>query len=125
MLLPGDLDVCGGLFTEYRAEAARRRPLVAVGGVDRARPVSPTMTDAQGQAEPYRGAHDAWCTPFGFPKGGGARGGPGRRERPARDPARGLAFDEVFLWIDQGLSEIGEVREGLELFAARVMPRFA
>jgi len=36
-----------------------------------------------------------------------------------------LAFDEVFLWIDQGLSEVGEVREGLELFAARVMPRFA
>jgi len=58
-------------------------------------------------------------------QGGGARGGPGRRERQLDTLHEALAFDEVFLWIDQGLSEVGQVREGLELFAARVMPRFA
>lgn len=39
--------------------------------------------------------------------------------------AKVAGIDEVFLWINQGLTPVGEVLRGLELFAERVMPRFA
>ena len=72
MLLPGDLDVCGGLFTEYRAEAARRgRSLpwgesIALGGFFA---MALTMTDAQARPSPTGGPTTPGALRSGFPRG--------------------------------------------------------
>ncbi|HEY3065988.1 MAG TPA: LLM class flavin-dependent oxidoreductase [Methylomirabilota bacterium] len=128
VLLSGDLDFCRGLFTEYREEAARHgRSLrwgesIALGGFFA---MASAASEAQRQADGYRWAHEAWFTPFGFPKGLELVGDPDGVSAQLETLHRALAFDEVFLWINQGLSEVGEVLAGLDLFATRVMPRFA
>jgi alkanesulfonate monooxygenase SsuD/methylene tetrahydromethanopterin reductase-like flavin-dependent oxidoreductase (luciferase family) len=128
VLLSGDVDFCRGLFTEYREEAARHgRALrwgesIALGGFFA---MAGNAAAAQSQAESYRWAHDAWFTPFGFPKGLELVGDPDSVSRQLETLHEALAFDEVFLWINQGLTGVGDVLRGLELFAERVMPRFA
>jgi alkanesulfonate monooxygenase SsuD/methylene tetrahydromethanopterin reductase-like flavin-dependent oxidoreductase (luciferase family) len=128
VLLSGDLDFCRGLFTEYREEAARHgRSLrwgesIALGGFFA---MAERAADAERQAASYRWAHDAWFTPFGFPKGLELVGDPDAVTRRLETLHAALDFEEVFLWINQGLTPVGEVLRGLELFAERVLPRLA
>ena len=70
-------------------------------------------------------AHDAWFTPFGFPKGLELVGNPDSISRELEALQRALCFDEFFIWLNQGLSPQAQVLGNLELFAAKVMPRFA
>lgn len=127
VLLSGDLDFCRGLFTEYREEAARHgRNLrwgesIALGGFFA---LAFSMAQAQRQAEGYRWAHDVWFTPFGFPKGLELVGTPDSVSAQLETLHRALGFDEVFLWLNQGLSPIDDVLRGLTLFAEQVLPRF-
>jgi alkanesulfonate monooxygenase SsuD/methylene tetrahydromethanopterin reductase-like flavin-dependent oxidoreductase (luciferase family) len=128
VLLSGDLDFCRGLFTEYREEAARHgRSLrwgesIALGGFFA---MASDVATAQRQADSYRWAHDEWFTPFGFPKGLELVGTPDTVSAQIETLHAALAFDEVFLWINQGLTPIDDVMRGIELFAERVIPRFS
>jgi alkanesulfonate monooxygenase SsuD/methylene tetrahydromethanopterin reductase-like flavin-dependent oxidoreductase (luciferase family) len=128
VLLSGDLDFCKNLFSIYREEAALAgRDLewgesVALGGFVS---VASDPGKAEKFAEPYRFAHAEWFTPFGFPVGLELIGDPDSVSRTLETLHRALKFDEFFIWLNQGLPPHAEVLENLELFAAKVIPRFA
>lgn len=127
VLLSGDLDFCRGLFTVYREEAAQAgRALawgesIALGGF---LSVAHDAGKAEAFAAPYRWAHDAWFTPFGFPKGLEVIGDPDTVSRQLDMLQKALSFEEFFIWLNQGLSPHEQVLDNLQLFATKVMPRF-
>jgi len=127
VLLSGDLDFCKGLFTVYQEEAAQAgRALgwgesIALGGFVS---VASDPGVAEKFVEPYRFAHAEWFAPFGFPMGLELIGDPDTISRTLETLHRALNFEEFFIWLNQGLAPHERVLENLELFAAKVIPRF-
>jgi alkanesulfonate monooxygenase SsuD/methylene tetrahydromethanopterin reductase-like flavin-dependent oxidoreductase (luciferase family) len=127
VVLSGDLDFTKGLFTHYREEASRAGhdlrwgESIALGGF---LSVAEDPGKAEKFAEGYRFAHQEWFTPFGFPVGLELIGDPDSISHRLETLHRALSFDEFFIWLNQGLAPHSAVLDSLELFAARVMPRF-
>jgi alkanesulfonate monooxygenase SsuD/methylene tetrahydromethanopterin reductase-like flavin-dependent oxidoreductase (luciferase family) len=68
---------------------------------------------------------DNWSKPFGQGYPELLIGDPDTVSRRIEEAARAFPINECFLLLPQGIHDRGRILKSLELFATRVMPRFA
>jgi len=128
IVLASDLDFCRKLWSAYREEAARHGHVVrpgteaAWGGIA---VVAKTDAEAQEWMQDMRWFWDQWSTPFGQGLPELLVGSPDTVSRRIEQAARAVPIEECFLLIPQGIHDRDRILESLDLFANKVMPRFA
>lgn len=128
IVLSADLDFCRKLWGAYGEEAARHGHRVAPG--DEAcwgglLVLAPTAATARAWAEDMLWFWDSWSRPFGQDYPALLIGDPDGVARQIEAAARAVPINECFLLIPQGIHDRERILTSLELFATRVMPRFA
>jgi alkanesulfonate monooxygenase SsuD/methylene tetrahydromethanopterin reductase-like flavin-dependent oxidoreductase (luciferase family) len=86
---------------------------------------APTDSAAQALAHDLKWFWEAWAVPFGQPFPELLFGSPDTLSRRIEEAARAVPINEMFLIFPQGLHAHDAVCASLELFAQKVMPRFA
>jgi alkanesulfonate monooxygenase SsuD/methylene tetrahydromethanopterin reductase-like flavin-dependent oxidoreductase (luciferase family) len=128
IVLAGDLDFCRALWAAYRESAAQHGREVkpgdeaAWGGI---MVCAPTDAQAQEWAEDMKWFWRQWSTPFGLPMPELLVGSPDTLTRRIEQAAAAVPIEECFLLIPQGVHPREKILASLELFAAKVLPRFA
>jgi alkanesulfonate monooxygenase SsuD/methylene tetrahydromethanopterin reductase-like flavin-dependent oxidoreductase (luciferase family) len=128
IVLASDLEFCRRLWNGYRDEAAKHghnvRPgdEAAWGG---ALIVAPTKAQAQEWAQDVRWMWDEWLLPFGQGHPEWLVGDPDSISRRLDEAGKAIPIKECFFLIPQGIHDRDQILTSLDLFANKVMPRFA
>lgn len=128
IVLASDLDFCRTLWSAYREEAERHGRQVkpgeeaAWGGI---LVVAEDKATAEEWAEDMRWLWREWSLPFGQDWPEMLIGDPDTVTRRLEEASQAVPFNECFFIIGQGVMERYRVLKTLELFAEKVMPRFA
>jgi alkanesulfonate monooxygenase SsuD/methylene tetrahydromethanopterin reductase-like flavin-dependent oxidoreductase (luciferase family) len=128
IVLASDLQFCQRLWQGYREEAAKHGHNVqpgdeaAWGG---AMVVAPTKAQAQEWAQDMLWMWDEWFLPFGQGHPELLVGDPDSICRRIDEASKAIPIKECFLLIPQGISPRDQVLASLDLFANKVIPRFA
>jgi alkanesulfonate monooxygenase SsuD/methylene tetrahydromethanopterin reductase-like flavin-dependent oxidoreductase (luciferase family) len=128
IVLSPDLEFCKKLWAAYGEEAARhghairRGDEAAWGGL---LVLADTVPMAKQWAEDMLWFWDAWSRPFGQDYPELLIGDPDTVSRRIEEAQRAVPINECFLLIPQGIHERDQILRSLELFATKVMPRFA
>ncbi len=128
IVLSSNLEFCQKLWSAYRQEAERYGRSVAPGqeaGWGGILVTAPTDAEAQEWAADMRWFWERWSVPFGQGLPELLVGSPDTISRRIEQAGRAVAIDECFLLIPQGLHDRDRILCSLELFADKVMPRFA
>ncbi|MCS6926755.1 MAG: LLM class flavin-dependent oxidoreductase [Candidatus Binatia bacterium] len=128
IVLASDLEFCKRLWHGYREEAAKHGRQVEPG--DEAAwggtlVVAPTKTQAQEWAQDMVWLWNEWLLPFGQGYPEMLVGDPDSISRRLEEASAAIPIKECFLLIPQGIHERDQILTSLELFATKVMPRFA
>ena len=128
IVLSSDLAFCKKLWSVWREEAERHGHAVQPGdeaGWGGILIVAKTDAEAEARAEDMRWFWKRWATPFGQGLPEMLVGSPDTVSRRIETAAKAVPIEECFLLIPQGIHEPAQIHESLELFATKVMPRFA
>ena len=128
IVLADDLEFCRALWRSYRMEAARHGHDVKAGeeaGWGGLMICAPTDAEAQEWAQDMVWFWNQWSMQFGQGLPKLLVGSPDTIAREIEAAAAAIPFRECFLLIPQGIHERGRILTSLELFATKVMPRFA
>jgi alkanesulfonate monooxygenase SsuD/methylene tetrahydromethanopterin reductase-like flavin-dependent oxidoreductase (luciferase family) len=128
IVLSSDLGFCQKLWNGYREEAAKFGHTIKSGdeaGWGGILVVAPTTAQAQEWAKDMLWFWDTWSKPFGQDYPELLIGDPDTISRRIEEAAHTIPINECFLLIPQGLHDRGQILTSLELFATKVMPRFA
>ena len=128
IVLSSNLEFCQKLWAAYRTEAARHGRTVAPGeeaGWGGILVTAPTDAEAQAWAEDMRWFWERWSVPFGQGLPEMLVGSPDTLSRRIEQASIAVPIEECFLLIPQGLHARDRILRSLELFAEKVMPRFA
>jgi len=128
IVLASDLQFCKRLWQAYSEEAAKYGHNVQPG--DQAAwggsmICAPTMATAQEWSHDVKWMWEEWFVPFGQGHPEYLVGDPDFISRRIEEAARTFPIKECFFLIPQGISPLEQVLSSLELFAKKVMPRFA
>jgi len=128
IVLASDLEFCKRLWNGYRDEAAKyghhTEPgdEAAWGGV---LVVAPTKAKAQEWAQDMVWLWDEWLLPFGQGHPEWLVGDPDSISRRVEEARKAIPIKECFLIIPQGIHDRDQILTSLDLFASKVIPRFA
>jgi alkanesulfonate monooxygenase SsuD/methylene tetrahydromethanopterin reductase-like flavin-dependent oxidoreductase (luciferase family) len=128
IVLASDLDFCRKLWGAYREEADRHGRAVrpgdeaAWGGI---MVCAETDATAREWASDMLWFWDTWSKPFGLDTPELLVGSPDTISRRLEEARRAVPINECFLLIPQGVHDRDRLLASLELFATRVLPRFA
>ena len=86
---------------------------------------APTMATAQEWSQDVKWMWDEWFVPFGQGHPEYLIGDPDFISRRIEEAAKTFPIKECFFLLPQGISPLEQVLSSLELFAKKVMPRFA
>jgi len=128
IVLSPNLEFCERLWAVYREEAAKYGHELEPGdeaGWGGAMICAETDAQAQAQAEDLRWLWDKWFVPFGQGHPEYLVGSPDTLSRRIEEAAGRIPIKECFLLIPQGLAGRDQILRSLELFATKVLPRFA
>ena len=128
IVLASDLEFCKVQWSKYRDEAATFGHDIAPGASAAwggAMIVAPTDEQAQEWAKDWLWFWDAWANAFGQPITELLVGSPDTVSRRIEEAQKTFGPTEAFLLIPQGLHDRSQILTSLELFATKVMPRFA
>lgn len=128
IVMSSDLEFCRLLWRAYREEAAvhgyQPNPgdEAAWGGL---MICAKTDAEAEALAQDMRWFWEAWATPFGQGAVNLMFGSPDTLTRQIEAAAASVPINECFLILPQGIHDRDQVLSSLDLFAEKVMPRFA
>jgi alkanesulfonate monooxygenase SsuD/methylene tetrahydromethanopterin reductase-like flavin-dependent oxidoreductase (luciferase family) len=128
IVLASDLEFCKRLWSAYHDEAVKHGHNIqpgdeaAWGG---ALVVAPTKAQAQEWAQDVRWMWDEWFLPFGQGYPEWLVGDPDSISRRLDEASKAIPIKECFFLLPQGLHTRDQVLTSLDLFATKVMPRFA
>jgi alkanesulfonate monooxygenase SsuD/methylene tetrahydromethanopterin reductase-like flavin-dependent oxidoreductase (luciferase family) len=128
VVMSNNLDFCEVLWSKYKEEALKwghaivDGAQVAWGGL---MVCAPTDAAAQAQFEDLSWFWHKWSVPFGNPMPETLVGSPDTISRKIEAARRRVNPHECFLIIPQGIHPAHQVCDSLDLFARKVMPRFA
>lgn len=128
IVLASNLEFCQALWNAYRESAAEHGRTVKPGdeaGWGGVMVCAPTDAEAEAWAEDMRWFWDTWSTPFGLPVPEFLVGGPDTISRRIEEASSAVPIEECFLLIPQGVHPRERILPSLELFATKVLPRFA
>ena len=128
IVLASDLEFCKVLWSKYRDEAATFGHDIAPGASAAwggAMIVAPTDEQAQEWAKDWLWFWNSWANAFGQPITELLVGSPDTVSRRIEEVQKTFGPTEAFLLIPQGLHDRSQILTSLELFATKVMPRFA
>lgn len=128
IVLSSDLDFCRALWAAYRESAAEHGHTVRPGeeaGWGGIMVCAKTDEEAQALADEMRWFWNQWAVPFGQGMPELLVGSPDTLCRRIEEAARTVPIEECFLLIPQGVHERDRILASLELFAEKVIPRFA
>jgi alkanesulfonate monooxygenase SsuD/methylene tetrahydromethanopterin reductase-like flavin-dependent oxidoreductase (luciferase family) len=128
IVLASDLDFCRRLWHAYREEAVKYGHNIQPG--DEAAwggslVCAPTKSQAQEWNQDMEWMWNEWFVPFGQGHPEWLVGDPDSISRRIEEAAKTFPIKECFLLIPQGISPREQILASLELFASKVMPRFA
>jgi alkanesulfonate monooxygenase SsuD/methylene tetrahydromethanopterin reductase-like flavin-dependent oxidoreductase (luciferase family) len=128
IVLSPNLEFCQRLWPAYREEAAKHGHTIQPG--DEAAwggllITAPTTAQAQEWAQDMLWFWDQWSKPFGQGYPELLIGDPDTITRRIEEASRAIPIKECFLLIPQGVHDRDKMLTSLELFATKVMPRFA
>jgi alkanesulfonate monooxygenase SsuD/methylene tetrahydromethanopterin reductase-like flavin-dependent oxidoreductase (luciferase family) len=128
IVLASDLNFCQSLWNAYREEASRQGHAIKPG--DEAAwggllVLADTDAAAKELAQDMLWFWDSWSKPFGQDYPELLIGDPDTVSRRIEAAAKAVPINECFLLIPQGIHDRSQILKSLELFATRVMPRFA
>ncbi len=128
IVLASDLEFCQRLWHAYGEEAIKHGHNIQPG--DEAAwggslVCAPTMAKAQEWNQDMQWMWNEWFVPFGQGQPEWLVGDPDFISRRIEEASKTFPIKECFLLIPQGISPREQVLESLELFATKVMPRFA
>lgn len=127
IVLTDKLDFCRDLWRVYRDEAARHGHDIAAGeeaGWGGLLVCAETDAEAQAWVEDMIWFWNQWSMQFGQGLPKLLVGSPDTISREIEAARQAIPFRECFLLIPQGIHDRGQILKSLELFAAKVMPRF-
>lgn len=127
IVLSSDLEFCKRLWAAYRDEAAQHGHAVRRGdeaGWGGLLVLADSTATAKEWAADMLWFWDSWSKPFGQDYPELLIGDPDTVSRRIEEAARAVPFNECFLLIPQGIHRRDQILRSLELFSARVMPRF-
>jgi alkanesulfonate monooxygenase SsuD/methylene tetrahydromethanopterin reductase-like flavin-dependent oxidoreductase (luciferase family) len=128
IVLASDLQFCQRLWHGYREEAAKHGVNVqpgdeaAWGG---AMVTAPSKATAQEWAQDMLWMWNEWFVPFGQGHPELLVGDPDSISHRIEEASKAIPIKECFLLIPQGVSPRDQVLTSLDLFATKVIPRFA
>jgi alkanesulfonate monooxygenase SsuD/methylene tetrahydromethanopterin reductase-like flavin-dependent oxidoreductase (luciferase family) len=128
IVLSADLEFCQRLWAGYREEAAKYGHNIQPGdeaGWGGMLVVANTRETAQEWAQDALWMWDEWLKPFGQGYPEMLIGDPDTISRRIEEAARAIPIKECFLLIPQGIHDRDQILKSLDLFATKVMPRFA
>jgi len=128
IVLSSDLEFCKKLWAAYGEEAAKHGHTVKPGdeaGWGGLLVLDETEAAARAAAQDMLWFWDAWSKPFGQDYPELLIGDPDSVSRRIERAAQAVPINECFLLIPQGIHDRDRILRSLELFATRVMPRFA
>jgi alkanesulfonate monooxygenase SsuD/methylene tetrahydromethanopterin reductase-like flavin-dependent oxidoreductase (luciferase family) len=128
IVLASDLDFCRKLWTAYGEEAARHGHHVKPGdeaGWGGLLVLAENEATAREWSQDMLWFWDSWSKPFGQDYPELLIGDPDAVSRRIEAAARVVPINECFLLIPQGIHDRDKILTSLDLFATRVMPRFA
>jgi alkanesulfonate monooxygenase SsuD/methylene tetrahydromethanopterin reductase-like flavin-dependent oxidoreductase (luciferase family) len=128
IVLASDLEFCQRLWAGYRDEAAKHGHTIEPGdeaGWGGMLVVAKDKATAQEWAKDAIWMWDEWFKPFGQGYPELLIGDPDSISRRIEEASRAIPIKECFLLIPQGIHERDQILTSLELFATKVMPRFA
>ena len=128
IVLSDDLAFCKLLWARYREEAAIYGHQVAEGEQAAWGGImicAPTDAEAQAHMQDMRWLWENWSVPFGQPLPMQLVGSPDTITRQIEAAQRQFCIGDCFLIFPQGILDPASNLASLDLFASKVMPRFA
>ncbi len=128
IVLASDLEFCKRLWNGYREEAAKHGRQVELGeeaAWGGTLVVAPTKAQAQEWAQDMLWLWNEWLLPFGQGYPEMLVGDPDSISRRLEEASSAIPIKECFLLIPQGIHSRDQILTSLDLFANKVMPRFA
>ncbi|MGE0822691.1 MAG: LLM class flavin-dependent oxidoreductase [Candidatus Binatia bacterium] len=128
IVLASDLQFCQRLWSAYHEEALKHGHNIEPG--DEAAwggslVCAPTTAQAHEWNADMKWMWDEWFVPFGQGHPEWLVGDPDALSRRIEEASKAIPIKECFLLIPQGISPREQIVQSLELFATKVMPRFA
>ena len=128
IVLSPDLAFCQKLWGAYRDEAAKHGHRIRPGeeaGWGGLLVLAESKGKAQQWAQDMLWFWDSWSRPFGQDYPELLIGDPDSVSRRIEEATRAVPIDECFLLLPQGIHDRDQILTSLDLFARKVMPRFA
>lgn len=128
IVLSADLPFCQKLWGAYREEAAKHGHTIRPGdeaGWGGLLVLADTRAKAEAWAQDMLWFWDSWSKPFGQDYPELLIGDPDTVSRRIEEAARAVPINECFLLLPQGIHDRDQILTSLDLFARKVMPRFA